>query len=309
MTPLHQERQSDRSAWPKVIIIDGLDACGSETYRGGTGKGHDKDEEQREILRALLTAIADPSFPFKIVFASRPEPAIRAFFDGPAKDFTAVLALDDQQSIEGELTLFLEAKFARIRRTHLIDGSWPLGDVSRALVANGRRSGQLVYAATVIRFIEESTLSPQKALEVALGNAPITPIHPFSQLDALYTTILQSSPNPSRAATWLSLIRSINSGRYCLEKERSFPAFFLTWFLETAPRGAEGLLHNLRSLMQIPPSEDKTTPYSFYHKSLFEFLEDGKRSGPLHVTFVHRHTLYTAQYLNVCISKVLLATC
>ncbi|RXW15023.1 hypothetical protein EST38_g10831 [Candolleomyces aberdarensis] len=53
----------------------------------------------------------------------------------------------------------------------------------------------------------------------------------------------------------------------------------------------------------MPPSEDKTAPYSFYHKSLFEFLEDGKRSGPLQVTFGHRHALYTTKYLDVCINK------
>ncbi|KAJ2917053.1 hypothetical protein MD484_g3364, partial [Candolleomyces efflorescens] len=302
-TPLCRESgQSDRSTWPKVIIIDGLDGTRSETDHSAIEKS-DNCAAQLEILKALLTAVADPSFPFKVIFASRPEPAIRAFFDGPAKEFTSILTLDDTQSIEGELAVFLEAKFARLRRKHRIDQSWPHGDVFKTLVASGRRTGQTVYAATVIRYAEESELTPQDALEVALGNGPIAPIHPFSQLDALYTTILQSSNNPGRAAAWLSLIRSMNSGRYCLEKERSFPAFFLTQFLESTPGEAKELLGKLRSLVQIPPGEDKTAPYSFYHKSLFEFLEDGKRSGPVHVTFAHRHIFYAAQYLNVCINK------
>ncbi|KAJ2936800.1 hypothetical protein H1R20_g291, partial [Candolleomyces eurysporus] len=269
LTPLHQEVQSDHSAWPKVIIIDGLDEYGSESHCGDITKRRDKDDARGEILKAILTAVADPSFPFRIVLASRPEPAVHAFFEGPAKRFTATLALNNFHSIEADLALFLETKFAQIRP---------------------------------IRYIEESLL-PRKALESVIGSVPISVHGPFSPLDALYATILQSSSNPPRTATWLSLIRSMNNGRYCLGQERSFPAFFLKRFLESAPGEGDELLGNVRSLVQIPPSDDKKTPYTFYDKTLFEFLENNERSGPLHISFVDRHKVYTAKYLDVCTNK------
>ncbi|KAF6742913.1 hypothetical protein DFP72DRAFT_829248, partial [Ephemerocybe angulata] len=93
---------STRAA-PHVIIIDGLDECDVEQYH-------------REILSLLLLAATNPSFPFRILIASRPEVPIRDFFATDGKACTQELFLDDKYSPSADIALFYDAKFSIICR-------------------------------------------------------------------------------------------------------------------------------------------------------------------------------------------------
>jgi hypothetical protein len=76
-------RRPDEPDLRGAIIIDGLDECESEQY-------HDTNlrykplrtnaEDQMEVLQVLQAAASDPSFPFRILIASRPERVFREFF-------------------------------------------------------------------------------------------------------------------------------------------------------------------------------------------------------------------------------------
>jgi hypothetical protein len=282
LQPLRESGRNMES--PKVIFIDGLDECQAEQHgdnpRSPQEAARANEADQKEILHALLKAFNDPSFPFRIVIASRPEPAIQSFFTKFAHHTTRRIFLDDKYNPDADMLLFLEAKFAEICREYQLPASWPSSDVKQTLVENA--SGQFVYVVTVMRFIEESSAPPQELLYqvMALRRQDVS-ANPFAPLDALYTHILNSSPKPLLAARWLSLVFS--TGGILLEVQQSCPARFIQLFLESSPGEASYVFRGLNSLVSIPPPDDHTSQYSLFHKSLTDFLEDPSRCGNLYV--------------------------
>ncbi|KAF6758747.1 hypothetical protein DFP72DRAFT_845091 [Ephemerocybe angulata] len=270
------------SVLPKVIIIDGLDECGLETFVRRERADRSPASEQHVVLFALKQAADDSAFPFRIIVSSRPERVISDFFSEEAKDITTEIFLDDKYDPDSDIALFLRAKFAEIRRIYSLPQSWPGDKVIRLLVEDA--SGQFVYAATIIRFIQEGPNPPPLQLDSAMKLRPVVRgPGPFEPLDALYTYILKSSPDPQQAARWIYVTQAyiVHDGGY--SGERRLPAFFARQLLETTPGEAEHLLGNLRSLIRIPLPEDHTSPYVTYHKSMMDFIGDRTRS---HAIFV-----------------------
>jgi hypothetical protein len=299
LQPFRESRRDrDGLPWPKVIIIDGLDECDAVQYGDTARSPHvaprTKEADQTEILHVLLKAANDPSFPFRFIIASRPEPAIQSFFTDVAGHTTRKIFLDDKYKPDADMLLFVEAKFADIRRRYQLSLSWPSKDAKHTLVRNA--SGQFVYVSTVMRFIEGSSALPQELLDQVLKLRAINaPTNPFAPLDALYAHILNSSPNPFLTACWLNLIF-----RYeFLLGTRS--ARFVRLFLESSPGEAFHVFRGLNSLVSIPPTDsnydDFISSYSLFHKSLTDFLDDRSRCGNLYVDDVLG--LYYVRYLQI----------
>ncbi|KAF5341780.1 hypothetical protein D9611_002106 [Ephemerocybe angulata] len=206
-----------------AIIIDGLDECNYvEGESGMLITGRTKEDEQREILSAILHAATDPSFPFVIVIASRPELAIREFFNTSlARSATRELFLDDKYDPNADIRLFYDSKFSSIRRQFNLPPDWPSIDDVLQLVFNA--SGQFIYAATVIRFVEGPPPGTQ-------GVAPAVPdlrtphqrlvriierrtrahtsnVRPLEALDILYDTVVRTCSEPLLSMKWLGAIR------------------------------------------------------------------------------------------------------
>ncbi|KAJ3541391.1 hypothetical protein NMY22_g3907 [Coprinellus aureogranulatus] len=230
-------RGADVAHWPKVIVIDGLDEVEPDqqgVLRPSEGQRL-KDEAHTQILSTLMRAAKDTTFPFRILIVSRPEKTIRW------------------------------SKFAEIRRFYDIPSTWPQDDDIQRLV--DKASGQFIYAATVIRYVSEAANPPQIQLDKVL-NLQTTAAkgeNPLATLHALYTSILNSSPNPRLVVKWLHIIHRGSWGGIA-------SAWFYRNFLETSPGEAGFILSNLTSLMSIPPLDDRTSPYGFYHKSLIDFV-------------------------------------
>ncbi|KAJ2927835.1 hypothetical protein H1R20_g9251, partial [Candolleomyces eurysporus] len=296
LVPLRQQSSINRSSWPRVVIIDGLDKCQVVPY----DQNHSGSDDRSAILQAILAAVTSSTFPFKVIIGSRPEPDFRAVFERAAK-VTTTISLDQSWNTQVDMASFLQAKFSLMRRRHRLEASWPSSDLQRLLIQNA--AGQFIYLKTIVRHLEMSRSPPQTTFATLLTNVVMPFAHSFSnpiaQLDKLYTYIVNLSPNPPLSALWLSLINEINCGRYCSGPERSFPARFLRQFLESFPGEAELLLCHLHSLVQIPSEDDATSLFSFYHKSFFEFLDSKERSGDLHANSVMRHKLYIERYLEI----------
>jgi hypothetical protein len=244
----------------------------------------------------LLKAANDPSFPFRFIIASRPEPTIQSFFTTVAGHTTRKIFLDDKYNPDADMLLFVEAKFADICRRYQLSFSWPSKDVKHTLVRNA--SGQFVFVSTVMRFIEGSSALPQELLDQVLElRATDASRNPFAPLDALYAHILNSSPNPFLTARWLNLI----FGDIPLLRTRSVR--FIKLFLESSPGEAFHVFRGLNSLVSIPPTdsnyEDYTSSYSLFHKSLTDFLEDRSRCGSLYVDEEDVQGLYSERYLQI----------
>ncbi|RXW14623.1 hypothetical protein EST38_g11233 [Candolleomyces aberdarensis] len=204
LSPLREVvRQSNGPGLRGAIIIDGLDECEAEQYHDTTSIGarnkpaRTNAQDQLEILQILQAASSDPSFPFCILIASRPERVFREFFD-PENNPTLVahkLDLNEDYNADADITLFLEAQFNLLHRRYHCPPSWPLPGTVRTLVENA--SGQFIYAATVIRFLDIGHREPPKALLAAIlkMGLKVNP-NPLKQLDVLYSHILESSPDP-----------------------------------------------------------------------------------------------------------------
>ncbi|KAJ2926316.1 hypothetical protein H1R20_g10766, partial [Candolleomyces eurysporus] len=213
LTPLRQVTVESKQ--PGVVLVDGVDECEVEQYisshaspRAGELIERTRDEDQLEILEVLREAALDPAFPFRIVIASRPERVFREFFNDERhkSSFAPSLVLDEKYNPNADIALFLQAKFSEIRRRYNLSPSWPSPEILAILL--DQASGQFIYAATVIRYITTSRHgSPHTLLDQVLKVKPSSGTNPFSRLDAFYTYILQSAPNPILAVKWLWIIK------------------------------------------------------------------------------------------------------
>ncbi|TEB27806.1 hypothetical protein FA13DRAFT_1691228 [Coprinellus micaceus] len=268
--------RSDFREWPKIILVDGLDECqgnGEPDVGPGIGDPTAGSNAQKEILSALSRACADPAFPFSIIIASRPEPVIRHFFfASPCPALT--IFLDNKYNPDADIRLFLQAMFSDLRRRFNLPLTWAAKDVVDLLVAEA--SGQFIYAATVVRFLDNPRLGPpaQQLIRV-LEWRRLDDSEVFAPLDLLYHRILRTSPTPLLAVKW---IHFINNHRHVWSE-----SLHLKYMLESSPGETEHVLGTLTSLVQLV-NEDGETHFYFYHKSLFDFLEDPQRSSDLHIS-------------------------
>ncbi|KAF6743856.1 hypothetical protein DFP72DRAFT_1177568 [Ephemerocybe angulata] len=304
---------------PQVIIIDGLDECEAgrphNPRRGKAARNnaeeqlkqdHRRNEEaQVEILEALLHLTHTCTFPFRILVFSRPDPAIRRFFSQPnTKIFTEVF-LGNQYDPDSDIALFLRAKFAEIRLRHpAIPTSWPSEDVIRLLVASA--SGQFIYAATVIRFVDGPSRNPQllltQVLETGIRSDTDRP-NPLAPLDLLYAAIMSRSPDPLRLAMWIAII---DEDVLSVKDRLGFrlvwlppSAFFWRTLLSSYPGEADSLLEDISSLMATPPRDDLESEFHFYHRTFREFLEDPSRCTNLYVDQGTRDSLLQARTVQI----------
>lgn len=218
LEPVCQVLDGYQTNWPKAIVVDGLDECRLEpdqvepdlTVRANVRKRTDGDD-QLEVLRVLSKLALHPAFPFRILIASRPDPAIYNYFEGEGRERAIVTLLDRRYSPDKDIARYLEAMFADIRRRYNLDRSWPARNVVPTLVKNA--SGQFAYPSVIMRFIgdEEKPESPVALLEMVMRIASSgllsSTTNPLAALDAMYTAIICSTPNPLLCVTWIQTIR------------------------------------------------------------------------------------------------------
>lgn len=124
------------------------------------------EQDQQEILEVLLKASSDPSFPFRILITSRPERVSREFFD-PERNTSLAQKLDLHKpyNADHDIFLFLQAQFNLIRRRYNLP-PWPPSETIQILME--KASGQFIYAATIIRFLDAGHREPPEALLKAI---------------------------------------------------------------------------------------------------------------------------------------------
>ncbi|KAF5312522.1 hypothetical protein D9619_003563 [Psilocybe cf. subviscida] len=179
---------------PIVLLIDGLDECDSE-----------HKQSQRQILLALDHLLVQKNSPFLVLVASRAEPQIAMAFKQLASPVQSIF-LDDQYSPEKDIRIFVTGEFDKIKKSHnlahTLGDSWPSVDDTEAIVR--KSSGQFIYAATVMRFLSNSSASPMLSLERVKGIVRVTKNPPISQLDAIYSYILSQADDQEAVKDFLA---------------------------------------------------------------------------------------------------------
>ncbi|KAJ7469899.1 hypothetical protein B0H11DRAFT_1868380, partial [Mycena galericulata] len=149
---------------------------------------------------------------------------------------------------------------------------WPSWQVIDKLVA--RSSGHFIYAATVIRFIDNRDFRPTERLETILIPTPRSD-SPFEPLDQLYTQILSTVPTQSRARLLDVLCCVMHVGHLSPGN--------MEQLLRLEPGDFELTLHHLHSLIYLPSESDREQRPGMHHASFRDFLEDPIRSGDFHI--------------------------
>ncbi|KAK6971757.1 hypothetical protein R3P38DRAFT_3413182 [Favolaschia claudopus] len=275
--PYHDaDTSGDRSL---AIVIDGLDECEDEA-------------RQQEILRSLAKFFASQPL-LRILIVSRPEAHIQQLFS------EAVLSSCAHLTVQGSLKdveVYLTDEFKRIRETHAAMASiscpWPADHLIRHLI--DKSSGHFVYAATVIRFVEDNDFDPVERLVIVTRLQPQEQnpnyMSPFSALDELYLQILSMVPYRPQLSRVLSVIAAEFTGRLSVPQ--------IGQLLGLKPTDIFLTIRRLHSLIEI---EDRPKIFeaavdqyiSVYHASFLDFLRDPSRSQNFHFSDVDRQNLAT----------------
>ncbi|KAK6969025.1 NACHT domain-containing protein [Favolaschia claudopus] len=262
-----------------VIVIDGLDECEDEA-------------RQQEILCSLPEFLA--SLPrLRVFIASRPEAHIKKVFTRGV--FSCAQHLNVQGSFE-DVRVYLTDEFERIRATHAemasISGPWPGNKIIRHLIRES--SGHFVYAATVIRFVEDSDFDPVERLAIVTRlqsqQEDSNYVSPFSALDELYLQILSMVPSRPQLSRVLAVIAADYTTRLSITQ--------IGQLLGLKPTEILLMIRRLHSLIEIKIEDRPDRPagqqyLSVYHASFLDFLSDPSRSRRFHFSDEDRQNLAT----------------
>jgi len=265
----------------KLFIIDGLDECND-------------GQVQVAILDAISRSFHKHNLPIIFLVVSRPEPDLVASFNGnePLKCIHRRLALDDTYRPDDDIRLFFSDKFEHIRRTHLLRStilsSWPTRRVLETLVM--KASGQFIYAATVIRFVESNRHSPCARLNIILGISPPGKMTPFVELDALYNHIFSSVDDIQLTLRVLGLYVMTPKFAGTLGLLGMSPELFLS--LEQGD-----IQLALIDLLSIVSYDESSGEVEILHTSLVDFLSDKNRSTIFYIDMAGTCTDFACRIL------------
>ncbi|KAJ7894592.1 hypothetical protein B0H14DRAFT_736986 [Mycena olivaceomarginata] len=238
-----------------ILLVDGLDEC-------------DNKLAQKEVLRLIQDVASEPNTALRFLVASRPESHIREAL-GPNLRPT-IRSFNIRQSFDDVRTYFQD-NFERIHHDHektmrSIPTPWPPEKVMKALVE--KSSGYFIYAATVIKFVDDEYAIPTERLAIIQKLIPVPSgdESPFAPLDQLYTQILNVIPSRLHATL-----------REFLYVVAALPDTFDAGEIDVL-LGSEGkaalILRGLQSLL----NEGTRKRISSAHASFLDFLRDPARS-------------------------------
>ncbi|KAF8324742.1 hypothetical protein F5887DRAFT_1290046 [Amanita rubescens] len=264
-----------------LVIIDGLDECAP-------------DRDQLLLLRFVGNPRSDMQIPLRFLICSRPEAHIQAAFgtDDMIR-ITLPVLLDDKFNPDDDIRSYLEDEFTRIcNERGLSLRRWPPDDAIDKLIS--KSSGQFIYAATVIKFVDDMYGDPRTQLDIIMKIRSVRSVHssPFAELDQLYIQILSHQPDVKFLRNLFALIIGL---RYPL-------IGFACRRLRISKEELELKLLRLRSLVHISGTFIET-----YHLSLHDFFRDKKRAGryfihPMRVGFVRLLLTPRVQPQNIMLS-------
>lgn len=250
---------------PFVIIIDGLDECDT-----------DSKHKQQALIRVLDNLMILGDSPFIVFIASRPEPHLTMSFNQLGSPMLG-LFLDEHYRPARDIRSFVVSEFNKITTSHHLASShdlknWPSSNVIDDIVS--KSSGQFIYAATIMRFISTSSISPVHSLEIVCGLRPAKKNSPFSQIDAIYSYIL------SRAGD-LDAVKDILAAE--ILRENLLKDTTLFDIVHPLGHTLDEIPSYLSDLLAIVYYKSAKQVVRFYHASFIDFLVDFSRSGQYYI--------------------------
>jgi len=257
---------SSANLWPLgnygVILIDGLDECLDTEFRA-------------QVLNTIVTSARHFGLPIRILITSRPEHDINIVFNSWTKAIHR-LYLDATYKPDEDIRIFIKDSFEHIRTTHpmkrLIPDPWPSHEAVESIVQ--KSSGQFIYAATVVLYVQSIRHRPHHRMEVIMNLRPAQGDFPFAQLDELYRMILSAAADRERMLYALSIYSF-----YVVDD----PYLDVAKFMLLEEGELDILFCDLGSLVSVETITISTTGMEIktlriLHASLHDFLLDPLRS-------------------------------
>jgi hypothetical protein len=267
-----------------VVVLDGLDECGDE-------------RSQKEVLEVLLAHVKLLAVPVLFLITSRPEQQIRvAFSKSELEPQTLVITLDETLNPDHDIRVFLEAKFGELKMNHpsgaQLPDQWPGEDNIHHIVR--KSSGQFIYAATVMKFMDSHRHPPIKRLNIILGAAaPSNNDSPFAELDALYQQLFSAIDDLEGAMDLLTLLVLQDCDNYYLTVR------FSEDLLGYDNGDVLAMLSDMHAFIHVPNPDDPYDAIRIHHASLPDFLFDKSRSGRFFIDSRHGHANVTTHWINL----------
>ncbi|KAF4618509.1 hypothetical protein D9613_009764 [Agrocybe pediades] len=251
---------------PCLIIIDGLDECSANI------------DSQRALLFTLQEDTT-PTTPIRFLVCSRPESQLNSAFGLPRMmNVVHKIFLDDDLCAESDIRLYLEDKFKEIKEGHLfkkaLPATWPNPATIDILV--DKSSGQFIYAATVVRYVESPRHKPHQRLDAVFNLRPAFRDLPFTELDALYRHIISKADDLPTALDILAFPALYGDFWHILDVER---------LLRLEQGDVEVVLADLHSVVKFDTRiyrNQTSWAIGFLHKSMRDFLSDPQRAQDLY---------------------------
>ncbi|KIM36450.1 hypothetical protein M413DRAFT_78184 [Hebeloma cylindrosporum] len=266
----------------RVIVLDGLDECGD-------------GRSQREVLDVLSAQVRLMEVPIIFLITSRPEQQIRIAFSKPELDCqTLAIALDENLNPDDDIQVYLEDEFWEIKMHHpsghKLPVRWPSEDDIRQIVR--KSSGQFIYAATVMKFMDCHRQPLAKRLKIILGAAaPSNNDSPFAELDALYQQLFLAIDDLEGAMDLLTLLVLQERDSYYLTVD------FSENLLAYDQGDVLAMLSDMHAFIHVPKPDDLYDAIRIHHASLPDFLFDRSRSGRFYIDSRTGHANITTHWI------------
>ncbi|KAM6493653.1 hypothetical protein JOM56_010014, partial [Amanita muscaria] len=179
--------------------------------------------------------------------------------------------LDSIGDANHDIERYFNAEFSRIACERKFDTTWPGHCIIEKLVCNS--SGQFVYAATVIKYVDDQFNCAKAQLNVILGLKKCASASPFAPVDELYTEILKRQPDQDFLKDVLALFLSCGSIEDGCEYHLDFPIL-----LNVSEEEMGRKLRGMQSLLAFDGGY-----IDIHHRSFLDFLQDVSRSGQYHI--------------------------
>ena len=227
---------------PLIIVIDGLDECGSEAH-------------VKELIRLLVAAL--PELPFRLLFTSRPEDYIKKIFTSPSiTGNVKCVALRDFDAI-GDVYIYLRDALLEVQRNLGLPPSW-LSEADVRTLAEKSES-IFMYASTLVKFVGDEEGKPRQRLQNAL--------HAHKGLDSLFEQVLNDANKYADFRLVLGAVVFLQHNPHI----SILPELLQLDSVHDVRLALRGCL----SILQVPDSDDDyVCPY---HTSLLDFLTDPHR--------------------------------
>ncbi|KAJ2922750.1 hypothetical protein H1R20_g14372, partial [Candolleomyces eurysporus] len=264
----------------RLVIVDGIDECINSGRESLEKKKYAEDQEAVQIrVLNLIHCLHSHHLPLAFLILSRPEAWIKRHIESrPFSDIVEPLDLYKVGDHMNDVKRFVRVELSRIaERLEEPDEEWP---EEEALVR--KSEGHMVYAATVIRHIDDEYGDPRQLLkdivESSRTNSPdMSHSTPFSSLYELYRQIMRSCPERNRSLMMevLGDVMAAERGTLSFWYYADNEALGVLDRLSKRPPGSGvKALRPLHAVLHVGRGNENSTIYQlFIHSSFKEFLE------------------------------------